>query len=106
METNQTNNQKENVDGETFTRHSHSKSQAQGDVLTGSRRRNNIVKRLVLQEEEAALSENVACGKEAAVEVNHTHVVKDARQPGDDDDDVKNMGAPNLKWRRAVWWRR
>ena len=62
METNQANNQKENVDGETFTRHSHSKSQAQGDVLTGSRRRNNIVKRLVLEEEEA-------CGKGAAVEV-------------------------------------
>ena len=70
LETNQAKNQKENVGGETFTRHSHSKSQDQGDVVTGSRRRrNNIAKRLVLEEEEAALSENVACGKGAAVEV-------------------------------------
>ena len=69
METNQANNQKENVDGETFTRHSHSKSQVQEDVVTGSRRRSNIVKQLVLEEEEAALSENVAYGKGAAVEV-------------------------------------
>ena len=37
--------------------------------MTGSRRNNNIVKRLVLEEEEAAVSENVACGKGAAVEV-------------------------------------
>ena len=71
METNQALNQKENVGGEIFTRHSHSKSQVQEDVVTGSssRRKNNIVKRLVLQEEEAALSENVAYGKGAAVEV-------------------------------------
>merc|ERR1719317_588204 len=97
METNQAPNQKEIVGGETFTRHSHSKSQVQGDVMTGSRRRNNIVKRILLEEEEAALSENVACGKGAAVEVNHTYVVEEARQPGGDDDDVKEHGSTKSK---------
>jgi len=87
METNQAPNQKENVGGEIFTRHSHSKSEVQ-DVVTGSsaRRRNNIVKRLVLEEEEA-------CGKGAAVEVNHTNVVEEARQLEDDDANVKKHGS-------------